>query len=199
MRSAASTPPGSRSSSTLTPRAAIARGERRGERRLARAVESLDRDEPSARHAAARHRTRAPSMACATRRAPTRRRAGSRAPTSGRSCPGSRASARPRGARTRARRRAPVARLPVPRPAGPASATIARAFAAELLADGASEPRPVARAGRARGPPGPHLGAAERRRGDARRRHRRAGRGGGHAHAVRGDAARVRHRGAPTR
>ena len=80
-------------------------------------------------------------------------------------------------------------------PAGTGKRTIARAFAAALLADGARNPGTVARAGGARLPPGPDVGDPVGRGGDAGGGHRGAGGGGGDAHAVRVRAARVRDRG----
>ena len=79
-------------------------------------------------------------------------------------------------------------------PAGAGKRAVARAFAAELLADGAADPDNA----RERVQHGVHpdltwvtpSGAA----GDARRRHRRAGRRRRVAHAVRGAPPRVRHR-----
>ena len=79
-------------------------------------------------------------------------------------------------------------------PAGVGKRTVARAFAAELLAEGAADPEACAARVAARRPPRPDLGAADRRARDA---HRGRGRPGGrrrHAHAVRVHAARVRAR-----
>ena len=79
-------------------------------------------------------------------------------------------------------------------PAGTGKRTVARAFAAELLAEGQPEPDAVRAACRPRHPPGPDLGAPERRARDARGGRRPARGERRHAHALRGDSPGVRAR-----
>ena len=154
MRSDSSTPPGSRSTRTARPRAASAAREARDQRRLARAVEPLDRDQPPARHRPRRiydgHRwhRRSPAPSPPARR----RRARRRAAAAGRPRTPTCCTARPARASARRRARSP------PR----------------CSREGRRRPgRRVARARRARLAPRPHLGRAERRARDAAPRRRR--------------------------
>ncbi len=192
MRSDTSTPPGSRSSSTARPRAASASRERAGERRLAGAVEPLDRDQPAARHAAD-----------GSASGPYDGRRGD-VPTTRCELPGIDAHPHARAVLAPALRAggAPSHAYLFHGPPGTGKRAVARAFAAALLADGAQDAAELLSV-RERIARGSHpdltwvtpLG----RGGDARRGHRGAGRRGGDAHAVRVRAAGVRDRAASRR
>ena len=88
------------------------------------------------------------------------------------------------------------ARLPVAGPAGSGKRAAARAFAAELLADGAPDPDDARRRGAGRSVTAPRPGLAGAARHTASgRRGPRAGDHGRRLPALRGGTARIRHRG----